>query len=107
MSFAERDTIEIVEKVKEDWWRGRVVGGDGKIGLFPSAYVKETQHMAEGGEKSGSAYGRGGNMMTDVAHNGEGQQGKEEKSKMGKNGEKFGKKLGNGEFSVPELIGVG
>lgn len=106
MSFAERDTIEVVEKVKEDWWRGRVVGGDGKIGLFPSAYVKETQHMAEGGEKPGSAYGRGGNMMTDIAHNGDGQQ-KEEKSKLGKNGEKFGKKLGNGESFVSSVRGMG
>ena len=84
--------------MKEDWWRGRVLGGDGVIGLFPSGYVKEGVQMAEGSEKGG--YGRGGNMMTEVAHS-EGQA--EEKKKgglLGKNGEKFGKKLGNGEFCV-------
>ncbi|RPA96528.1 SH3-domain-containing protein [Choiromyces venosus 120613-1] len=107
LTFNAGDTIEVLEKVKEDWWKGRVAGGNGEIGLFPSSYVQETRVLA-GPEKpalpnlpprTGSGYGSGGNMMTDVAH-GSGsapsqQQQEERKGIVGKNGEKFGKKLGN------------
>ncbi|KAA8906730.1 hypothetical protein FN846DRAFT_711102 [Sphaerosporella brunnea] len=102
LSFAAGDTIEVVEKIKDDWWRGRVLGST-EIGLFPSSYVKEKAGgpglppRKDGGGYGG--YGQGGNMMTDVAHAGpsgqEYSQGEEKKSALGKNGEKFGKKLGN------------
>lgn len=95
----------MLEKVKDDWWKGRVAGGNGEIGLFPSSYVKETRVLA-GREKAplpnlppragSSGYGPGGNMMTDVAHGNSGQQQQGDKGGLaGKNGEKFGKKLGN------------
>ncbi|PUU83250.1 SH3 domain-containing protein [Tuber borchii] len=105
LSFKAGDTIEVLEKVKDDWWKGRVAGGNGEIGLFPSSYVKETRVLA-GREKAplpnlppragSSGYGPGGNMMTDIAHGNSGQQQQGDKgSLVGKNGEKFGKKLGN------------
>ena len=100
LTFAANDVIEVVEKVKDDWWRGRVLGSS-EIGLFPSSYVKETSILAGRGgpplpgRKEGSGYGPGGNMMTDVAHGGGSSEG-EKQSALGKNGEKFGKKLGNG-----------
>ncbi|KAI5805774.1 hypothetical protein EDC01DRAFT_263990 [Geopyxis carbonaria] len=105
LTFAAGDTIEVVEKVKDDWWRGRVGGGE--VGLFPSSYVREitTPNLPPRGGKSaevavGGGYGRGGNMMTDVAHDGghqqqQGGEAAEKKPMLGKNGEKFGKKLGN------------
>lgn len=103
LSFNAGDTIEVVEKVKDDWWRGRVGGGE--VGLFPSSYVREIQtpNLPPRGGKAAaeSGYGRGGNMMTDVAHDSghNGQAGEsangEKKPMLGKNGEKFGKKLGN------------
>lgn len=111
LSFRADDLIEVVEKVKDDWWRGRIAGTT-EIGLFPSSYVKETQVLArgppmlpvrkDGGVAAGGGsggYGPGGNMMTDVAHGGtsSGGDGGEKQSALGKNGEKFGKKLGNGE----------
>jgi hypothetical protein len=100
LTFAANDVIEVVEKVKDDWWRGRVLGSS-EIGLFPSSYVKETSILAGRGgpplpgRKEGGGYGPGGNMMTDVAHGGGSSEG-EKQSALGKNGEKFGKKLGNG-----------
>lgn len=106
MSFKANDTIEVLEKVKDDWWKGRVAGGNGEIGLFPSSYVKETRVLA-GREKAplpslppragSSGYGSGGNMMTDIAHGNSGQQQQQgdKGGVVGKNGEKFGKKLGN------------
>ena len=117
LSFQANDIIEVVEKVKDDWWRGRIAGTT-EIGLFPSSYVKETQVLARGppmlpGRKDGGVaaggsaggYGPGGNMMTDVAHggasNGGANSGGEKQNALGKNGEKFGKKLGNGESHSP------
>ncbi|KAI5813213.1 SH3 domain-containing protein [Pyronema omphalodes] len=99
LSFQQGDVIEVVEKVKDDWWRGRVLGST-EIGLFPSSYVKETQVLARGGPplpgRKDGGYGAGGNMMTDVAHHPQQHpQGEEQKSALAKNGEKFGKKLGN------------
>jgi hypothetical protein len=97
LTFAANDVIEVVEKVKDDWWRSS------EIGLFPSSYVKETSILAGRGgpplpgRKEGGGYGPGGNMMTDVAHGGGSSEG-EKQSALGKNGEKFGKKLGNGLF---------
>ncbi|KAI5853256.1 SH3 domain-containing protein [Morchella snyderi] len=112
LSFDAGAKLEILEKVKEDWWKGRVVGGNGTTGLFPSAYVHETQVLAAADAKKPAlpslpprgyvGYGPGGNMMTDVAHGPsqstsvfEQQQQEEKKPILGKNGEKFGKKLGN------------
>ncbi|KAH8147986.1 uncharacterized protein LAJ45_08088 [Morchella importuna] len=115
LSFEAGAKLEVLEKVKDDWWKGRVVGGDGTAGLFPSAYVRETQVLAtapSGDVKKPAlpslpprgygGYGPGGNMMTDVAHGPsqstsvfEQQQQEEKKPILGKNGEKFGKKLGN------------
>jgi hypothetical protein len=106
LTFSAGDTIEIVEKIKDDWWRGRVLGST-EIGLFPSSYVKETQVLSKGGpglpprKDQAYGYGAGGNMMTDVSHAGPSggeYQTEEKKSALGKNGEKFGKKLGNGEY---------
>ncbi|KAI5851772.1 hypothetical protein BZA05DRAFT_473926 [Tricharina praecox] len=106
LSFQAGETIEVIEKIKDDWWRGRVMGQI-EIGLFPSSYVKETQVLGNGAgklpglpprkETGYSAYGPGGNMMTDVTHgSGSGEyQNEEKKGALGKNGEKFGKKLGN------------
>ncbi|CAO3610405.1 unnamed protein product [Cunninghamella echinulata] len=37
LSFKQGDIIEIKEKVNADWWRGSL---NGRIGLFPSNYVK-------------------------------------------------------------------
>lgn len=109
LSFAAGDVVEVVEKVKDDWWRGRVAGQAGDVGLFPSSYVKERAVLAVGAKVpglpdrgAGYSYGPGGNMMTDTAHAGpsggyeQQQQQDEKKSALGKNGEKFGKKLGNG-----------
>jgi hypothetical protein len=113
LSFQAGEVIEVVEKVKDDWWRGRVLG-QAEIGLFPSSYVRETQQMANGGGKTVpglpprkegnySGYGPGGNMMTDVAHGGGissqgiAQDGEKKQSVGGSSGEKFGKKLGNGD----------
>jgi hypothetical protein len=123
LSFGAGDTIEVVEKVKDDWWRGRVLGTS-EIGLFPSSYIRETQQMSVGGGGAGvpglparkeggyNGYGPGGNMMTDVAHAGPSSSGAvqngggggeyeqaEKKSALGKNGEKFGKKMGNGVYT--------
>ncbi|CAZ81563.1 unnamed protein product [Tuber melanosporum] len=117
LSFKAGDTIEVLEKIKDDWWKGRVAGGNGEIGLFPSSYVKETRVLA-GREKpplpslppraGGSGYGSGGNMMTDIAHGNSGQQQQEGGGGVvGKNGEKFGKKLGNAAiFGAGATIGT-
>ncbi|KAG0639356.1 SH3 domain-containing protein [Tuber brumale] len=117
LSFGAGDTIEVLEKIKDDWWKGRVAGGNGEIGLFPSSYVKETRVLA-GKEKpplpslppraGSSGYGPGGNMMTDVAHGNSGQQQQEGGGGVvGKNGEKFGKKLGNAAiFGAGATIGT-
>ncbi|KAL0639399.1 protein that induces appearance of [PIN+] prion when overproduced [Maublancomyces gigas] len=109
LSFQAGDKLEILEKVKDDWWKGRVVGSE-HTGLFPSSYVRETQVLVAQKEKpplpslpprnNGGGYGPGGNPMTDVAHGTsvfEHQQQEEAAKKplLGKNGEKFGKKLGN------------
>lgn len=107
LSFQAGDKLEVLDKVKDDWWKGRVAGRDA-TGLFPSSYVREVQVLKEkpalpnlpprsGG---GGAYGPGGNPMTDVAHGTsvfDAQQHEEgaKKPLLGKNGEKFGKKLGN------------
>lgn len=125
LSFDAGAKLEILEKVKEDWWKGRVAGGDGTVGLFPSAYVRETQVLAQPGDskkpalpslppRGYSGYGPGGNMMTDVAHGPsqsttvfEQQQQEEKKPILGKNGEKFGKKLGNAAiFGAGATIGT-
>lgn len=115
LTFEAGAKLEVLEKVKDDWWKGRVVGGDGSTGLFPSAYVRETQLLATAASgdvkkpalpslppRGYGSYGPGGNMMTDVAHGPsqsttvfEQQQQEEKKPILGKNGEKFGKKLGN------------
>jgi hypothetical protein len=99
ISFAAGDIIEVLEKIKDDWWKGRIRGGNGEIGLFPSSYVTETAVLAK--EKAPlpslpprTGYGPGGNMMTDVAHGG-GEGEKKQQGVVGRNGEKFGKKLGN------------
>ncbi|PWW75735.1 SH3-domain-containing protein [Tuber magnatum] len=117
LAFKAGDTIEVLEKVKDDWWRGRIAGGNGEIGLFPSSYVKETRVLA-GKEKAplpslppragNNGYGPGGNMMTDVAHGNGGQQQQEGGGGIvGKNGEKFGKKLGNAAiFGAGATIGT-
>ena len=122
LSFTAGDVIEVLEKIKEDWWKGRVRGGKGDIGLFPSSYVSETVVLAK--EKAPlpslpprtqAGYGPGGNMMTDVAHGSNDAEKKQ--GALAKNGEKFGKKLGNAtifgavSFSLPTsasvaLIGV-
>ncbi|KAL7274225.1 protein that induces appearance of [PIN+] prion when overproduced [Rhizina undulata] len=116
LSFQAGQTIEVLEKVKEDWWKGRVVGRS-EIGLFPSSYVREIQKMAEKPALPmlpprnnvypvQQGYGQGGNMLTDVAHGGQGYApapqmqaqdngGEKEKSSLQKNGGKIGKKLGN------------
>lgn len=103
LSFQAGDRLEVLEKVKDDWWKGRIAGRE-PTGLFPSSYVRETQILRE---KPGlpslpprAGYGPGGNPMTDVAHGTsvfESQQQEEATKKplLGKNGEKFGKKLGN------------
>ncbi|CUS07908.1 unnamed protein product [Tuber aestivum] len=119
LAFKAGDTIEVLEKIKDDWWRGRIAGGNGEIGLFPSSYVKETRVLAAGGKEkaplpnlppraTSSGYGPGGNMMTDVAHGNSGQQQQEERGGVvGKNGEKFGKKLGNAAiFGAGATIGT-
>lgn len=123
LSFAAGDVVEVIEKVKDDWWRGRVVG-QSEVGLFPSSYVKEMQVLAVGNKVPGlperktgyGGYGQGGNMMTEVAHAGpsngyeqqqqQGQGEEKKKGALGKNGEKFGKKLGNGLCSF-SVTGVG
>lgn len=109
LSFQAGDKLEVLEKVKDDWWKGRIVGREA-TGLFPSSYVREVQVLKEkpplpnlpprGGATTSSSYGPGGNPMTDVAHGTsvfEAQQQEESAKKplLGKNGEKFGKKLGN------------
>lgn len=117
LSFASGVTIEVVEKVKDDWWRGRVLGGNGEIGLFPSAYVRETQQLAGSipvlpPRKQAGGYGAGGNPITDVAY-GQPQQHQEaaaapkEESKFAKNGSKIGKKVGNAAlFGAGATIGA-
>ncbi|KAF3702566.1 CD2-associated protein Adapter protein CMS Cas ligand with multiple SH3 domains [Channa argus] len=41
------DIIEITEEVEEGWWSGSV---NGKVGLFPSNFVKELDAMGEEGD---------------------------------------------------------
>lgn len=106
LSFQAGDKLEVLEKVKDDWWKGRIVGRE-PTGLFPSSYVRETQILREKPAlllpslpPRAAGYGPGGNPMTDVAHGTsvfESQQQEEAAKKplLGKNGEKFGKKLGN------------
>lgn len=103
LSFQAGDKLEVLEKVKDDWWKGRIAGRE-HAGLFPSSYVRETQILREKPALPSlpprAGYGPGGNPMTDVAHGTsvfESQQQEEAAKKplLGKNGEKFGKKLGN------------
>ncbi|KAG5368621.1 Class E vacuolar protein-sorting machinery protein [Yarrowia sp. C11] len=47
LALVKGDQIEIVEKLNNDWWKGR--GPSGKEGIFPANYVKElsdTPYMA-------------------------------------------------------------
>lgn len=105
LSFQAGDKLEVLDKVKDDWWKGRIAGREA-TGLFPSSYVREVQVLKEKPAlpnlppRSAAAYGPGGNPMTDVAHGTsvfDAQQHEEgaKKPLLGKNGEKFGKKLGN------------
>ena len=41
LSFVKGDEIEIVEKIDEGWWRGKLANGT--LGLFPSNYVSNVQ----------------------------------------------------------------
>ena len=38
--FHQGDRVLVLEQNDPDWWEGKIVGGDGQIGLFPSNYVK-------------------------------------------------------------------
>ena len=38
LKFDVGETIEILEKIDANWWRGRI---GGRTGMFPSAYVQE------------------------------------------------------------------
>lgn len=38
LNLKQGDTIEIIEKRTDGWWRGQL---NNSIGLFPSTYVKE------------------------------------------------------------------
>ncbi|RHZ81238.1 hypothetical protein Glove_122g107 [Diversispora epigaea] len=40
LSFKKGDIVEVVEKVNEDWWSGRVQGKNA-VGIFPKVYTKE------------------------------------------------------------------
>ena len=38
LEFKEGDVIEVVEKVSEEWWHGRL---EGRAGMFATTYVEE------------------------------------------------------------------
>jgi hypothetical protein len=38
VSFSKGDTIELLERRRDEWFKGKL---NGKIGLFPGNYVKE------------------------------------------------------------------
>ncbi|EGG22363.1 SH3 domain-containing protein [Cavenderia fasciculata] len=42
ISFKSNNIIKVIMKDESGWWRGTVVGGDGKIGMFPSNFVLST-----------------------------------------------------------------
>ncbi|CAG8485273.1 8103_t:CDS:2 [Diversispora eburnea] len=40
LNFKKGDTVEVLEKVNEDWWKGRIQGTN-VVGIFPKVYTKE------------------------------------------------------------------
>jgi len=96
------DNISVLEYTNGEWWRGRNER-TGLEGIFPSAYVR----VVDDKRKSASATNYG-NVPLQVSQDGAPpNQESGGHSKLGENGKKFGKKIGNaaifGAVSVPQI----
>jgi LAS seventeen-binding protein 1/2 len=96
------DNISVLEYTNGEWWRGRNER-TGLEGIFPSTYVR----VIEDKQKSAAATNYG-NIPLQVSQ--EGAPPSQESgghSKLGENGKKFGKKMGNaaifGAVSAPQI----
>ena len=56
LNFSENDIIVVLEKVEKEWWKGKC---NGKIGLFPCAYVEVVDSKPAAGGRGAGAPGRG------------------------------------------------
>ncbi|KAK9462164.1 SH3 domain-containing protein [Lipomyces oligophaga] len=106
--------IVVLEKINPDWWRGRDLS-TGREGVFPSSYVRVRDGYSGPPQQQQQQYGQPAPYQAPapvayqapnsqpVAQGSNQQLGEEHKhhnfehleSSLGKNGKKFGKKLGN------------
>jgi hypothetical protein len=84
------DTISVLEYTNGEWWRGRNER-TGLEGVFPRSYVS-----VDGEKHSPAPVTNYGNVPLQVSQD-SGPPGQESgaQSKLGENGKKFGKKMGN------------
>ncbi|EFA78618.1 SH3 domain-containing protein [Heterostelium album PN500] len=53
LSFKSTNVIKVIMRDESGWWQGSVVGGDGKIGMFPSNFVESTDSQKKKVDVSG------------------------------------------------------
>eukprot|EP01132_Coremiostelium_polycephalum_P001087 gene1087-1378_t len=42
ISFKANNIIKVIQRDESGWWQGSIVGGDNKVGMFPSNFVEST-----------------------------------------------------------------